>query len=46
MFSKIAECRNVQLLSQAKLFGKTPRQDREPKLQRLTGPLNNSKGSL
>ena len=34
------------LLQNAEVCGKTPGQEREPKLLRLAGPLNNSKGSL
>ena len=34
------------ILQNAEVCGKTPGQEREPKLLRLTGPLNNSKGSL
>ena len=36
----------VCLLPKADVFGKTSGQEREPKLLRLTGPLNNSKVSL
>ena len=34
------------LLQNAEVCGKTPGQERVQKLLRLTGPLNNSKGSL
>ena len=34
------------ILQNAEKCDKTPGQEREPKLLRLTGPLNNSKGSL
>ena len=34
------------ILQNAEVCGKTPGQERGPKLRRLTGPLNNSKGSL
>ena len=34
------------MLQNAEVCGKTPEQERESRLLRLTGPLNNSKGSL
>ena len=37
---------NLLVLQNAEVCGKTPGQEREPKLLRLTGLLNNSKGSL
>ena len=36
----------VIILQNAEVCGRTPGQQREPKLPRFTGPLNNSKGSL
>ena len=36
----------ILILQNAEVCGKTPGQEREPKLLRLTGPLKNSKGSL
>ena len=34
------------ILQNAEVCGETPGQEREPKLLRLTGPLNNSIGKL
>ena len=42
----LSNCLVQLILPKAKLFGKTPEQEREPKLLRLTDSLNNSKGSL
>ena len=36
----------VKILPKAEVSSKTPWHEREPKLLRLTGPLNNSKGTL